>query len=283
MLFKIQRDKSLKVSLIFFFPQHLGARLSLHRLCTFRNVLSCRFVLQFLPLVTCRFTDSGGAWGFSNDSQDPQPQAPPEHFGVKSLCSDPTVACVSTTWELRISCRTPGADHPPLFSLVKEPKGNHISRWIPSLFICTMLITASKKDQSYLNYPQSLQPPEDSPQYENNEVKTASTFIFTLLSKWVIFVRSESFWPGVPFFTKCSRAELKIADDSSPFCDIITVWFTSTGWKCAPPHSQVSIRASALSKMCRINQMWPISSGELANRPRYRLPLGLSLKQLLEL
>lgn len=46
-----------------------------------------------------------------------------------------------------------------------------------------MLITASKKDQSYLNYPQSSQPPEDSPQYENNEVKTASTFIFTLLSK----------------------------------------------------------------------------------------------------
>lgn len=100
--------------------------------------------------------------------------------------------------ELRISRRAPGADHPPLFSLVKEPKGNHISRWIPSLFICTMLITASKKDQSYLNYPLSSQPPEDSPQYENNEVKTASTFIFTLLSKWVIFVRSESFWPEEP-------------------------------------------------------------------------------------
>lgn len=67
--------------------------------------------------------------------------------------------------ELKISCRAPEADHPPLFSLVIEPKGNHISRWIPSLFICTMLITASKKDQSYLNYPPSLQPPEDSSQY----------------------------------------------------------------------------------------------------------------------
>lgn len=94
--------------------------------------------------------------------------------------------------ELRISCWAPGADHPPLFSLVKEPRGNHISRWIPSLFICTMLITASRKDQSYLNYPQSLQPPEDSPQRWNNEVKTASTFIFTLLCKWVIFVSIES-------------------------------------------------------------------------------------------
>lgn len=113
--------------------------------------------------------------------------------------------------ELRISCRAPGADHPPLFSLVKEPKGNHISRWITSLFICTMLITASKKHQSYLNYPQSLQPPEDSPQYQNNEVKTASTFIFTLLSEWVIFASSESLWPEVPYSSnKCTGGELKI-------------------------------------------------------------------------
>lgn len=113
--------------------------------------------------------------------------------------------------EPHISCRVPRADHPPLFCLVKEPKGNHISKWIPSLFICTMLITASKKDQSYLNYPQSLQPPEDSPQYKNNEGKTASTFIFTLLSKWVIFVRSVPLWPEVSYSSnKCTGGELKI-------------------------------------------------------------------------
>lgn len=98
----------------------------------------------------------------------------PGHRGLPNIWSNTNLfrayscmyMCFALTrcQELRISCWAPGADHPPLFSLVKELRGNHISRWIPSLFICTMLITASRKDQSYLNYPQSLQPPEDSPQ-----------------------------------------------------------------------------------------------------------------------
>lgn len=43
--------------------------------------------------------------------------------------------------ELRISCRAPRADHPLLFSLVKEPKGNLIWGWNPlsSSALCLLL------------------------------------------------------------------------------------------------------------------------------------------------
>lgn len=124
-------------------------------------------MIQIPHLVTCRFTDCEGHAGLVMIHRIPSCR------GLLSIWSNIALfrshsrmsSTLTPCRELRISCRAPGADHPPLFSLVKEPKGNHISRWIPSLFISTMLITASKKDQSYLNYPQSLQPPEDSSQY----------------------------------------------------------------------------------------------------------------------
>lgn len=121
-------------------------------------------------LVTCRLADRwGGAWPFLTWFPGAAAAGASRTFAAITLRSDPTGASLrfmlTRFQELRISCWAPGADHPPLFSLVKEPKGNPISRWIPSLFICTMLITASKEDQSHLNYPQSSQPPEDSPQY----------------------------------------------------------------------------------------------------------------------
>lgn len=87
---------------------------------------------------------------------DPQPQGPAKHlewrspFDSRSRCC----TCVCFVRELcpPLTPSTPQADHPPLFSLVKEPRGNHISRWVYLLSSsCATLITAPRKDQSSLN------------------------------------------------------------------------------------------------------------------------------------
>lgn len=67
-----------------------------------------------------------GACSFSNGAGSPAAGAS-WTFGVISLCSDPPVVCMSSTLapcqELRISCRAPGADHPPLFlALLKNQR-----------------------------------------------------------------------------------------------------------------------------------------------------------------
>lgn len=69
-----------------------------------------------------------------------------------------------------------------------------------------MLITASKKDQSYLNYPQSLQPTEDSSQCLNKEVKTASTFILTFLASDSYLSEVNLSLPEMPYDSqKCMK------------------------------------------------------------------------------
>lgn len=69
-----------------------------------------------------------------------------------------------------------------------------------------MLITASKKDQSYLNYPQSLQPTEDSSQSLNKEVKTASTFILTFLASDSYLSEVNLSLPEMPYYSqKCMK------------------------------------------------------------------------------
>lgn len=77
------------------------------------------------------------------------------------------------------SQRAPGADRPPLFSFVREAKGSHfLGNWKLS---CRPRDAHNriKEGSKQTNGPLSSQPPEDSPRQQNNEVKTASTFIFT--------------------------------------------------------------------------------------------------------
>lgn len=112
-------------------------------------------------LVTLRFTDCrGGLKASLMIPRDPQPQGPGQHleehrlpFKSRSRCCTCMCFCQRVLpLPLPRLPRTPPADHPPLFSLVKEPKGNHISRWVYLLSSsCATLITAPRKDQSSLN------------------------------------------------------------------------------------------------------------------------------------